>query len=75
MAGIDLTTATAKLTAYLNAESAVLSAQKYTIEGRELTRANLKEIRDGIVYWDQWVKRLSARSAGRRAAVTPRPNF
>lgn len=75
MAGIDLNTATAKLTAYLNAEAAALTGQKYEIEGRMLQRADLAEIRNGIAYWDQWVKRLSARSAGRRAAVTPRPNF
>lgn len=75
MAGIDLSTATAKLTAYLNAEAAVLTGQSYEIEGRKLVRANLKEIRDGIVYWDNWVKRLSARSARRSAAIVPRPNF
>ena len=75
MTGITLAIAQSKLDAYLAAETAVLSGQKYEIEGRMLWRANLKEIQDGINIWDQRVKRLSARSAGRAAAIVPRPNF
>lgn len=75
MAGITLTIALAKLDAYLAAETAVLSGQKYEIEGRLLQRANLAEIQTGINIWDQRVKRLSARASGRSAAIVPRPNF
>lgn len=58
MAGIALTTAEAKLTEYLDAETAVLSGQSYSIGGRSLTRANLREIREGILYWNSMVQRL-----------------
>lgn len=75
MAGITLAIAQARLDAYLAAEEAVLSGQSYEIEGRRLVRANLAEIQTGINIWDQRVKRLSARNAGRSAAIVPRPNF
>lgn len=75
MAGINLSIAQAKLDAYLAAETAVLSGQSYEIEGRKLVRANLREIQDGIDIWNQRVQRLSARAAGRSAAIVPRPNF
>jgi hypothetical protein len=50
---ITIQIATARLTAYLNAELKVLSGQAVEMDGRKLTRANLKEIRDGIVFWEQ----------------------
>lgn len=75
MAGITLAIAQSKLDAYLAAETAVLSGQRYEIEGRMLQRANLKEIQDGITIWNQRVQRLSGRAAGRATAITPRPNF
>lgn len=75
MAGITLAIAQAKLDAYLAAETAVLTGQRYEIEGRMLQRANLAEIQTGINLWDQRVKRLSARSGGRSAAVVMRPRF
>lgn len=75
MAGINLTIAQAKLDAYLAAETAVLSGQRYEIEGRMLQRANLAEIQTGIDIWNQRVQRLSARAAGRSAAIVPRPKF
>ena len=75
MAGITLAQAQAQLDAYLAAETAVLSGQRYEIEGRMLQRANLAEIQAGINAWDMRVKRLSARNAGRSAAIVPRPKF
>lgn len=75
MAGIDLTTAQNRLQQYLDAEAAVLSGQKYTINGRTLERANLGEIQQGIEIWNQRVQRLSARASGRSAAIVPRPGF
>ena len=41
MAGITLTQAQAQLDAYLAAETAVLTGQKYEIAGRVLERADL----------------------------------
>ncbi|WP_020675287.1 hypothetical protein [Geopsychrobacter electrodiphilus] len=64
MAGIDLTTAQAKLDAYLAAETKVLSGQKVEIDGETLTRADLPAIQAGINAWDARVKRLSG---GRRS--------
>lgn len=56
MAGISLSDAEAKLTSYMAAEDKVLSGQSYTIDtgagSRTLTRADLKEIRAGIEYWN-----------------------
>ena len=75
MAGITLSIAQSKLDAYLAAETAVLSGQRYEIEGRMLQRANLKEIQEGINIWNQRVQRLSNRAAGRSSAITPRPKF
>lgn len=64
MAGITLAQAEAKLTEYLNAETAVLAGQKVVIDGNEMSRANLDAIQKGIDIWDSRVKRLSASSGG-----------
>lgn len=59
MAGITQEQAETRLTEYMTAEQTVLSNQSYTIAGRTLTRANLREIRDGITFWETKVKRLT----------------
>jgi len=59
MAGITLIQAETQLTAWLSADTAVATGQSYTIGGRSLTRANAKEIRDNIVFWDRQIKRLT----------------
>ncbi|MFK5951775.1 MAG: DUF6148 family protein [Desulfobacterium sp.] len=59
MAGITLSQAEAKLTTWMAAEDAVATSQAYSIGARQLTRANLKEIRETIDYWEQKVNRLS----------------
>lgn len=64
MAGITLAQAEARLTNYMGAEAAVLNGQSYEIGGRKMTRANLKEIQEGITYWDTRVKRLSTTGGG-----------
>ena len=69
MAGITLAQAEAKLTAYLEAETKILSGQSYTFHGRTLTRANLAEIRAGIDTWDMRVKELTAKTTRRRGVV------
>jgi hypothetical protein len=67
--------AQARLDAYIAAEIAVLKGQRYTIDGRELWRANLGEIRAGIKEARDEVHRLQARAPGRRRAVVPRPSW
>lgn len=69
--GITLDIASARLARYLAAEEAVLSGQSYKFADRELTRANLKEVRDGISYWSSLVEQLRPveRALPRRRAV------
>lgn len=61
---ISLTTAQARLSTYLDAEAAVLRNQSYSIGDRSLTRANLKEIREGIDYWSAKVNELQRNASG-----------
>lgn len=75
MAGIDLATAQSKLTEYLAAETAVLGGQSYKIGERMLHRADLAEIRKGVDYWDDWVKRLTSRVNGAGRTIRVRPNW
>lgn len=70
MAGITLAQAEAKLTLWMDAEDRVASGQSYTINGRSLTRANLKEIRETITYWNSMVQRLT-RGGVRVGGITP----
>lgn len=73
MAGITLAQAEARLADYLTAEERVLAGQSYTINGRSMTRANLKEIQDGITVWDNRVKQLD-RGGKRITQITPVSN-
>lgn len=57
--GITLDIADARLKEYLVAERRVLDNQSYEIEGRKLTRADLQQIREGIVFWQGQVDRLN----------------
>ncbi len=59
MAGITREIAEAKLTTWLDAEEKVASGQSYSISGRQLTRADLGEIRESIKYWDSKSQRLA----------------
>lgn len=70
MAGITLEQAQGQLAAYLAAETAVLSGQKYEIAGRMLMRANLAEIQTGIRTWNERVITLSNAGRGRSRART-----
>ncbi len=60
MAGITLTQAEEQLAAWLAADTAVAGGQSYTIGSRSLTRANAREIRENIEYWDQKAKSLGS---------------
>lgn len=69
MAGITQAQAEAKLTTWLAAEDKVAEGQSYSIGDRALTRADLKEIRETITYWDNKVQSLSRGGMRTRRAV------
>ncbi len=67
--GITLDIASARVAEYLKAELGVLNGQAVKFaDGRELTRADLKEIREGLVFWQAQVASLGGvkpRAVGR----------
>jgi hypothetical protein len=67
---MTLAEATTLRTAYLNALTAVLANQSYTIAGpdgsRTFTKANLKEIQAGFTQYDSLVNLLSQGRTGAR---------
>ncbi|MDA3732378.1 DUF6148 family protein [Niameybacter massiliensis] len=62
MAAWTLEQARTHLNAWLEAELTVTSGQEYTIGSRRLTRANLKEIREQIVFWKNEVEKIEVSS-------------
>ena len=58
-----------RLNKYLDAEEQVLNGQSYTIAGRTLTRANLKEISDGITLWASRLKQAEQDEASGRSGI------
>ncbi len=68
--GITLKEAQQRLEMWLNAESEIATSQSYTIGTRSLTRANLKEVRDQIKFWQNKVaelERMESRNGRNRA--------
>lgn len=59
MAAITLAQAEQHLSEWMAADSAVATGQSYTIGGRSLNRANAREIRENITYWDVMVRKLT----------------
>lgn len=76
MAGITLEKAKQHLEVWLEAELEVATNQSYSIGTRSLTRANLKEIRGEIQFWQNQVARLenikNRRGRNRITRVVPR---
>ena len=70
MAGITLSQAETQLALCMAADTAVATSQSYNMGGRALTRADAKEIRENIVFWDKQVKRLT-RGGIRVTGATP----
>jgi hypothetical protein len=58
-AGITQTQAQAQLDAWLAASLAVAQGQEYEIAGRRLKRADAREIREQVRFWEGRVKRLA----------------
>lgn len=52
---LTLTQAQTALDAWIAADLAVAKGQSYTMNGRSLTLANSKEIREQIQYWERRV--------------------
>lgn len=71
MPAITLATAQARLDAYLAAEIAVLNGQAYQIGNRSFKRADLKDIRAGIVDANADVIRLTAGTGIRLHGARP----
>lgn len=64
MPEITLAQAEAKLVEWMDADTAVATGQSYTIGGRSLTRANSREIRENITFWNNQIRSLSASRRG-----------
>ena len=73
--GITLVVADARLQDYLAAERRVLDNQAYEIEGRKLTRADLQQIREGIVFWQGQVDRLDPKPVRRAVGRVRRGSY
>ena len=73
MAGITLAQAEARLQQYLDAEAKVLAGQRVSIDGQDLTRANLADIQAGIDAWNTRARSLSASTNGRTRMRTIAP--
>ena len=57
---INLNTAKEALKAWVVADLAVARGQSYSMNGRSLTLANVREIREQIHYWERRVAALSS---------------
>lgn len=52
---ITLNTAREALNAWIKADLSVAKGQSYSMNGRSLTLANVREIREQILYWERRV--------------------
>lgn len=61
---VTFTQAKAALDAWIQADLAAAKGQSYSMNGRMLTLANVKEIRGQIQYWERRVEALSKPRSG-----------
>jgi hypothetical protein len=66
---VTLTHAKAALDAWLAADLAVAKGQSYSMNGRSLTLANSREIREQIQYWERRVATLESANQNQQAAL------
>jgi hypothetical protein len=66
---VTLTHAKAALDAWLAADLAVAKGQSYSMNGRSLSLANSREIREQIQYWERRVAALESASQNQQAAL------
>jgi hypothetical protein len=71
MAGLTLTQAEQHLNEWLSADSAVAKGQAYSLGGRTFTRADAREIRENLRYWQQMVKQLGRSGVRTRGVAVP----
>jgi hypothetical protein len=71
MAGLTLAQAEQHLNEWLTADSAVAKGQAYSLGGRTFTRADAREIRENLRYWQHMVKQLARGGVRTRGAVVP----
>ena len=57
---ITLQIAKDALTAWIKADLSVANGQSYSMNGRTLTLANIREIREQIAYWERRVAGFSS---------------
>ncbi len=57
---ISLQTAKEALNAWIKADLSVAKGQSYSMNGRSLTLANIREIREQITYWERRIAALSS---------------
>lgn len=65
MGGITVEVAREKLNTWLEAEEALATSQSYTMGTMSLTRADLKQVRENITYWNDMVTKLERAGKGR----------
>jgi hypothetical protein len=68
----ELERAEQHLEAWYAAELAASTGQSYRIGSRQLTRANLSEIRKQITFWQREVSRLKGKGTRRVFRAVPR---
>ncbi len=71
MAAVTQQIAQQHLELWLAADAAVASNQSYSIGGRTLTRADAKEIRANIDYWEARVNRKGSGARVRYGVMDP----
>ncbi len=69
--GVSLKEAQKMYRKYLEAETLILSNQRYRIEDRELERANLEEVVSGKLYWEKLCYKLSKGSKASIVGIKP----
>lgn len=75
MAGMTAEQVQERLDNYIAAETAVLKRQSYAIAGRQMTLADLSEIRKGIADCQSLLSTLTLRAQGRGRSRVIVPGF
>ena len=66
---LTLSQAQASLNAWIAADLAVARGQSYSMNGRSLTLANTREIREQIQYWERRVATMQSANQNQQAAL------
>jgi hypothetical protein len=66
---LTLQQAQTALDAWIAADLAVAKGQSYSMNGRSLTLANTREIREQIQYWERRVASLESANQNQQAAL------